>query len=49
VALTKEMMCPVSADFAQVINTSGFDKSGCGKENPDYEMYADRKKKYLYL
>ena len=46
IGLRDEERLPVSADFAQIINTSGFCKTE--EEDHYYDIYADRTRKYLY-
>lgn len=44
--MRKDMMCPCGAEYAQIINTSGFTKEQ-GKDEFDYSIYSSRKRKYL--
>lgn len=48
-SMRKEAMYPPSPDFAQVINTSGFDCPKQAAGNLSDEMYLDRKTKYLQM
>lgn len=48
-SMRKEAMYPPSPDFAQVINTSGFDCSKAANKKISDDIYLDRKKKYLQM
>ena len=41
----KELLCPCGAEYAQIINTSGFAGKEAGKSF-DYGVYASRRRKY---
>ena len=45
-SMRKDMMCPCGAEYAQIINTSGFAKEQA-RDDFDYSIYSSRKRKYL--
>lgn len=47
--MKKEAMYPPSPDFAQVINTSEFDRSKAKRKKVADDFYMDRKAKYLQM